>query len=252
MERLTPDAKFALAQKLSGKDLVKLCATDTSMRQICATSRYDPIWVKLLKDDYNIDYIGDNAYMEYLQNTYFLTKTYYVLIFSEPDHPDEILNIIICKTREEAYEKTFNIISKNVLKGRVDSDWSYLKVKASLAAVGRIDDYKLAKITLEEGNFDLEPTINYEQKYRQKLKQLSIMVHPDDKDEQRGFIHDFEIVLDDETLYLNEGEDYSLESLFTTVNSKLLDNNVIFGDLENYDEIEKFIEQLITNPSFLD
>ena len=78
------------------------------------------------------------------------------------------------------------------------------------------------------------------------------MVYPNSEQEQTQFIYDFETILNEETLDRSEEEDYSLESLFTTFNSRLLDEEIIPPDLKNYDEIEKFIEELITNPAFLD
>jgi hypothetical protein len=62
---LTLDAKFVLATKLSGNDLIRLCATDTEMRRICNSKKFNPIWVSKLKEDYNVDYQGNDGYMEY-------------------------------------------------------------------------------------------------------------------------------------------------------------------------------------------
>ena len=48
LSMMSSDVKYVLAEKLSGKDLLNLCATDTSMRMICTERKYDNIWVDKL------------------------------------------------------------------------------------------------------------------------------------------------------------------------------------------------------------
>jgi len=76
------DAKYLIAQKLSGKDLLSLCSTDTEFRGLCMSNKFNPIWQANLKKEYNVDYKGKNAYMEYLHHSYFSKQIYYTVVIS--------------------------------------------------------------------------------------------------------------------------------------------------------------------------
>jgi len=219
---LSPDAKFALAQELSGPDLVRLCATDQSMRQICATSKYNPIWIKLLKKDYDIDYKGNNGYMEYLQNTYFLNKPYYVITFVDDEHPEESDEAILCRTRKEAYNRIKEYINEKVENyGEPDENKSYIEIKTDIERTGHTVIFGVI-IYLAEAKFESEPVKDYEEEYETGLKSIAKKIYPNDEEKQTKFISDFnEIVMDQ----LEEDGYIDKDIIMERIREELIPNN---------------------------
>ena len=83
---LTPDALYSVALQMKGEDLVRMCSIDQRTMRICRSEKFNRIWIANLKDEFNIDYNGDNAYMEYLQNVYMFKQKYWIAtIFNEND-----------------------------------------------------------------------------------------------------------------------------------------------------------------------
>lgn len=190
---LTKDAKYLLAKKLPSKDLVALCSTNTEMRQLCMSEKFNPIWLQRLKTEYNIDYKGNDGYREYMLNTYCFNRTYWAATFNNKG-PELVYKVILTRTKEEAIAKiTETIIS--------DSDYfpddvwpahnvSYLEIKLQFdqADEMRFGDFD---IYLQKANFDLTPTINYEEIYQTKLNEVARRLFPQDEERQKDFLGDF-------------------------------------------------------------
>lgn len=248
MEKLTPDAKYLLAEKLSGVELVKLCATDVNMRQICSNSRYNSIWIKRLKDDFNVDYNGNNAYMEYLQNTYFYKQEYWTVIHQDMNTYD-ITDVTNYKSRDDAIDAIVNYIQE-VIRTRViipvneneedTKNWGYPVIKRELDVNGEID-FMIEKIILTNSSFDTKPRHNYKERYEQRLRALSEMVHTS-KQDQDDFIDDFKTIVDD---WVDIGEDKQFDyeefepGLMTILPKGLSENKLR--------EINNYVKNLLTS-----
>lgn len=98
---LTPDTFYSVALKLDGGELMKMCSTDNATRRICVSEKFNPVWIQKLKQDFNVDYSGNNAYMEYLQNAYLYKQKYWVAtVFNKNDN--EVVTAKIFKNRSDA------------------------------------------------------------------------------------------------------------------------------------------------------
>jgi len=198
LSELSADPKYLVAQELSGPDLVRLCATDQSMRQICATSKYNPIWIRLLKSDYNIDYNGNNGYMEYLQNTYFLNKPYYMIRFVFNESPDdEADDPILCRSKDEAYNRIKKYV--DLEKSNIITDKSYIEIVKEIENNGYFKlqrNFSDIRIYLTEANFDTSPVEDYKTRYQSGLESIAEIIYPTDKEKREDFMNDFDDILD--------------------------------------------------------
>jgi hypothetical protein len=95
------DYLYSLALKMKGRDLMELCSTDQKTRKICTSEKFNPIWIRNLLDDFNLQYSGNEAYIEYLQHAYLYKQTYWVAtIFNK--YIGHIVTSKIFKNREDA------------------------------------------------------------------------------------------------------------------------------------------------------
>ena len=182
---LTPDAKYSIAENLSGKDLVRLCATDKSMRKICSSNRYDPIWRKRLKDDYNIDFNGTNPYMEYLHYTYFYNREYWVVTYMIHDNmgKNEIYNSL-----EDAINGATTWIMNYPVMGFKPAP---LSIKYSLEYNGQIS-FPDTIVYVDRATFVTEPQYDYKEIYNKEIEELAKVMFPSSKESQDDFIFDFD------------------------------------------------------------
>lgn len=67
MENLPKDLKKYLSEYLNSEELVKLCSVNKEMRKICSDKTYNDIWIHRIKNDFDLDYKGTDAYKEYMR-----------------------------------------------------------------------------------------------------------------------------------------------------------------------------------------
>ena len=212
METLTPDAKYALAEKLSGGELVRLCSTDRSLRKICQSSRYNTIWKQKLKEEFNVDYQGANAYMMYLHNIYFYGQTYWLVA------GDTIPALF--RTRKEALNHMVEVMP-----------YSVPKTLAEIKKYGDVtfEDERIT-ITLESIQFETKKQKDYVKAYDDKLVEIAKMIGDYDQDTIDNFIKNFKITMEDSI----ESEGSILESI----------ESLLSTYFENYDKDEKIREKI--------
>ena len=209
---LTSDAKFLLAKELPTKDLLALCSTDSNMKRICISERFNPIWSQRLKNDYNIDYKGSNGYIEYMLATYVLKQKYYAAIFYNTNDM-EMEDVILCRKKSEGYAKVTQKLNKIMTERKarnpdddiIFEDWpytnvSYFQVKILLSFGSREIEIGPYKVSLERAHFDSEPVENYKEIYGNKLKAVAERLFPNDPDKREKFIENFENNLSDDVL----------------------------------------------------
>jgi len=234
ISELTSDAKYLLAQKLSGKDLVRLCATDKSMRQICSSSKYNPIWIKLLKNDYNVNYNGTNAYMEYLHNTYFLNKSYYVVSFTPDDETTLPIDPILCKTRDEGLNRIKEYVDQHIKNGNAEEyeTLSYIEIEIEMKIQNHVLFHDV-RIYLEEANFKSNAFRDYKEEYQSDLDSIAEIIYPDNKNKQEKFKVDFNTILEEQV----EEDEFNLNIILSRIKNELIpdgndENDVIMNDIE--------------------
>ena len=206
---LTPDAKYKLATTLSGDDLIKLCATDSKMRTICQSSRYNHIWNKRLKDDYNVDYEGINPYMEYLLSTYLYKNRYWVVDIY--DNNEGYSDDYMFDSRNKAINYIVSFISKHKFNVGIITMLMLLNTERAIEN----DNYR---IRLEEVTFDHSPNDDAVHIFQEDMKALASSIHPDNKLKQEEFINDFNELM--------EGYDSFEDLLETSEFVTFLDKNV--------------------------
>lgn len=226
---LTPDAKFSLAKDLPVNDLLSLCSTDRNMRNLCMSDRFNSIWSKRLKEDFNIDYQGSNGYMEYLLTTYQMKQKYYAAIFYDA-LGREIDDIYLCKTRDEGYE----IITENLEKRGFKR--AYIEVKTVLNALGELEIERVLRVWLQEITFAKNSEMEHKNKYDITVRQIAELLFPDNIDDQEDFIkYGFEEAAERATL--NSGElrsDVVIQELM----------NMHYPNIENNEAILKLLGTL--------
>ncbi len=105
MDKLNSDEKISILMKLSTKEIIYVCQVNKNLSNICKNNRYDSLWIKKIKEDFNTEYKGINAYEEYkrlflLYNTkYYLLKMKIVGDIEEYDmlylEKNEVINFIV-------------------------------------------------------------------------------------------------------------------------------------------------------------
>lgn len=179
---LTPDTKYCVALNLSAKELINFCNTDSEMRRLCYSSKFNPIWQKHIKNDYGIEYNGKNAYMEYMQNNYFFNQTFLVVTVFDMEE-NRVIESEIFKTFDEAIQGIFfkidNLRDKIFDENDEDSDEDdedvinlipYPVVKIQFEVEGFIYFAKY-KIEMTEGKFSNHYS-NKEDEYKKQLNKL--------------------------------------------------------------------------------
>jgi hypothetical protein len=179
---LTPDTKYLVGQKLSGKDLVNLCSTDREMRKICSSDKYNKLWQDKLKEDHDVNYEGKNAYMEYLQNTYFYKKKYYTVIEETNGYTT---HSFIFTEKKEGINWIYH-----QLKIRSDP-LSFPIVNGKLESDGEIN-CGIYKYYIMNSVFK-KSSVDYLEKYKEKLREIYLVIGKDKKDRKKmeDFVDDF-------------------------------------------------------------
>jgi hypothetical protein len=197
---LTPDTKYLVAQKLSGKDLVKLCSTDKEMRKLCSSDKYNKLWQEKLKEDYDVKYEGKNAYMEYLQNTYFYNKGYYIVTVVAYGYTESEL----FKKRKDA----INWIASEI--NQQTEEIPFVVIRSSLDSDGEIilKDYGTTYY-LTRSSFNNKKLKDFESEYDEKLKEITKIIGDEDLDPE-----EFKLILSEKVVGLGEVvglEDFLIE-----------------------------------------
>lgn len=79
LDDLTPDTRLELSKYLPGKELVKLCSVSKGFRNTCTSTKFNNLWRRKIKEDFNVNYNGKDAYNEYLRQSYCDSKTYWLV-----------------------------------------------------------------------------------------------------------------------------------------------------------------------------
>lgn len=241
MENLTPDTKYLLAEQLSGEDLVKFCSTNASMRQICSSSRYDQIWKDKLKKDFNMNYIGDNPYMMYLQHTYFYKETYWVAIEREE-------NIIIDTKLFRSWDEAVQYLFMKIMK-KYEVPFSVLETNLIIFGNLEIADEPVVEITTADFRCDNNCVKEF---YNRKLREIGKSIYKNTNTEFRrevseeifinNFINDFELFLKEYILNANDRSFISADSFIEF----FIDNDNTVAN-----ESKLMIRKLLEDPNYI-
>ena len=244
---LNDDAKYELAKNLSGEDLIRLCASDSNMRLLCSSSLYNSIWRRKLSQDYKINYQGSNAYMEYLQYTYFYKGTYWFVVINDQE---EILTTQVeaFTSRTDAINYIFDQVlyyTENNQNNQDNQDnqneeierWTYPRVKAEIDVQGMIRLNVNVEIHLVDGKFRTTKGKNYEQIFHVKLNEIATIAAPKNTEK---FIYDFDLALEYSTGGFNY-DNFKRELL------DIIDNEYPV----NLDKVNNKMRKLLTDPTFL-
>ena len=227
---LTSDAKFLLAKELPTKDLLSLCSTDSNMRRICISERFNPIWSQKLKEDYNIDYHGSNGYMEYMLNTYVLKQVYYAAIIYYTQGL-EIDYVFLCKTRDEGYNLLKEKLDEMYGDGTIDDSLSYLQIKMILQVSGEINIENRFKIWLQEATFGHSSEGNsHKETYDDRLEEIATLLFPNDLDRREKFIkYEFEETVQRAVAFYDDFDVYDILDKLEKSFPNIRDNDDVPG-----------------------
>ena len=82
MENLNSDEKMTILMNLSSNDIIKVCQTSKELSRGCGDVRYNALWDQKIKEDFNVNYKGNNAYEEYKRLYILLNTPIYLLSIS--------------------------------------------------------------------------------------------------------------------------------------------------------------------------
>ena len=116
-EQLPLDPKYKIFEKMSGIELLKICNTSKTMRDMCGKINFHKIWQQKIKEDFKVDYHDTDSYLEYLRLSYtkdrlywivseinFMGEVYTTLFFSEEEAINFILENLEIYARENMSE----------------------------------------------------------------------------------------------------------------------------------------------------
>jgi hypothetical protein len=187
---LTPDTKYLVAEKLTGKELVRLCSTDKEMRRLCSSQKFNKLWQDKLKKDYKVMYEGENAYMEYLQNTYFYNKFYWIVTNIDEDN-EQPADSVLFKEKKDAV----NYIADGIYG--LGGDYPFSVIFAKLDSDGFIN-YGGFIYFLAQSKFYSKKQYDYVKEYDEKLKEIVEILREENNeeieiDDLKDFLSDNEI-----------------------------------------------------------
>ena len=234
LTNLTPDAKYSVAIELSGKDLVRLCSSDSEMRRLCSSEKFNPIWRQNIKTDFNIDYNGKHGYMEYLKYTYIFNQKFWIVTRYSTEE-DSILGANIYQSYNEAFNGIVDEIEKYPM---TDYKPTYPIIKAQLDDRNNI---KVGEIKYEITEGSVKTSTNDREKlYQKQLDELADIAYEDEEDDQLK--SDFKDDFDSALHAALEDQEFSFDSFWKT-----------FSGYEPYNNhpklstIKKYIRTVIFN-----
>ena len=234
METLNSDEKMLILMKLSGEEIIKVCQTSKEMSRICNDKRYNPLWQKKIKEEFDVDYFGENGFNKYHDlKLLYATKFYTVLIVDT--HYAEDSNSISFLTREQA---------EDYIATSLEYDYTYSQIRTALLHTGyvKIGDvlYTIEEDRLKHFNFrNSHHRIEYE---INKQKFFSLFGEYD-AEKTTSYIDEFNDAFTD----INSDIDAGLRG--EGLNQKI--NSHVETIVENYEmeahreEIEKYIRDNI-------
>lgn len=109
MEMLPKDMRIEVVKNLTGKDIINLCQTSTDMQKLCTETKYNLLWVQKIKEEFDIDYPGKDAYNEYVRLSYMHSKKYWSVTRLDPEAEfEEIEEIWLFEDRRKAINHIIN------------------------------------------------------------------------------------------------------------------------------------------------
>ena len=231
---LTPDAKYLVAQNLSGKDLIQLCATNSEMRKLCHSEKFNPIWKKNIKNDFGFDYKGKNGYMEYLHNTYVFKQKFWIVTMYDTNS-DEIIQADIYRSYDDAISGIANDILKSISYGHRPT---YPIIKTQIKTTGYIK-HEATRYAITQGEFK-NTAIDNEKIYQAQLNELADLIYGKENNEQLkdDFKDDFATMLED----ISDEEEFSFEGFWGSFVDRLSDSSDVVGDLS---EIKRYVGKML-------
>lgn len=79
MEKLNSDEKISVLMKLSSREIIQVCNVNKNLARICKDTRYDSLWIKKIREDFNVEYNAINAYEEYKRLFLLYNTKHYIL-----------------------------------------------------------------------------------------------------------------------------------------------------------------------------
>ena len=89
MEKLNSDEKMEVLMRLEGREINRVCQTSKNMARICGDKRYDPLWRRKIKEEFNTDYDGPLPYDEYKFLYRLKNKDIYIVIIHLLDEVEQ-------------------------------------------------------------------------------------------------------------------------------------------------------------------
>ncbi len=183
IESMSLDMKYVLSTKLSGNELIKLCATSNEMRKICTLKRFNFLWQDKIKEDFNIIYKDSDSYNEYMRLTISYAKTYWNLLAIDEGEPRNSWSKLY-DTKEKAISSFYN---EYVEIEDMDDDKEYVLNYSTFRKLfddeDDLIDWNVYKISILPIKFTKQPEYKY-------IKQVDIDKMIDDFTKQINLSED--------------------------------------------------------------
>lgn len=152
MEKLNSDEKMQILVRLNGNEIIRVCQTSKDLYRVCNDERYDSLWQKKIKEEFNIEYNEKRGYDKYRDiRTIFDQKYYIVNIINTSDYTSTFTSLFF--TRKDAENYIFHALSKF---------YTYDQIKFSLENLRYIVSPASQLFKIEERGLYKRPNINFE------------------------------------------------------------------------------------------
>jgi len=137
MENFNADEKMLVLMQLEPKEVLIVCDRSKEMNAACRNNKYNLLWQKKLKEDFDVDYVGNEGYEKYqtLATEFKMIDSYLKV---EPQTGNKYLGK---KLEDEFYIELFNnpIIFKYFMKLlNTDPKYKYLTRNFRFSNVDRL------------------------------------------------------------------------------------------------------------------
>lgn len=102
MARLGNDMKIKLLLELPQNEIIHICENSNSMNKICKTDKYNDLWIAKIRQDFNSEYEGSNAYKEYRFLVELYDRNLYIVNMLDPNVAEPDINTMIFTNLEKA------------------------------------------------------------------------------------------------------------------------------------------------------
>ena len=103
MEKFGPDEKMLVLMQLPSREILTVCESSKEMNTACQNSKYDGLWKKKIREEYDIVYDGNKGYQEYKFLKQLYEKPLYALIINDEENEEgEPLRSLIFDSRAKS------------------------------------------------------------------------------------------------------------------------------------------------------